>query len=576
MNFLQKFDISKDVFKRFPLVLVFGVLATIVGLILNHKYSYPFSYFDTEPLEKIFYFSISSMVLSIALPLFFEAKKLSIVAQIIIYFVFFVLVGINVYYCNLYSSVFLGLALFLSLTIAKFLFKSSSNESFLFFNNKLLKAFLYGYIVVPLILSIGAVLIAVSITYLFDSKVLYNILDDLSFILYLTILPVFLISHIPKQIDYKLNSLEFGKFSSVLIQYVLVGLLSVYLVVLYIYFAKIIIFFELPKGGLSWMILIFSSFVIMVKIFLLGVRNKHKLALLFDKYAFAFLAIPIVFLDIAIFRRIYEYGLTEFRIILVFIDIWLSLVVVFYLLNKKLHFKYIFISLFIGFFILSQPFINLEKIAANSQVERFKKILIDNKILQNGKIVYQKNIPDKARAQIDDLSKYLVDNSYAIAKLKNIISNDISSSEDLITTIKVQSLKKEQNFKIFSSINSTVANSVKGYDYFYGYATASSHSYTLIQYANDKEVKFDTKGMSAFLHFDNAQTMSYNLAFVIKTLKENNVTKIDKDTIKFTTITKENKNIRVKLQILKLITKKVDNNSSIDDIMANIYLKELK
>lgn len=571
MIFLQKFNISKDVFRQFPLVLVFGILSALLSLYLNH-----FDRFlQTELLFKIFYFFVNSMVFSASLSLFFEKQNFSVLKKSVIYLVTFGLIGIVFLYGDTYSYVFMGFCSFLTLIFAKFLFKSSLNESFLFFTNNLLKILFYTFVLIPIVLLGGVVLIVASIEYLFGINLVW-VIADISSVLFFIILPIYFISSVYKMNDFKPKMFDFGKFSSVFIQYVLVGLLSVYLVVLYVYFAKITIFFELPKGGLSWMILIFSSFVILVKIFLLGVQNKHKLALFFDKYAFAFLLVPIVFLDIAIFRRIYDYGLTEFRIILALIDIWLTLIVAFYFMRKNLHFKYIFMSLCISFFVFSMPFINLEKIAANSQIERFKKILIKNKILQNGEIVYQKNIPSEIRTQIDDLSKYLADNAYAVAKLKKLIGNDIDSSKDLMTAINVQSLKKEQDFKIFSSFDYTIADNVKDYDYFYKHANTRHYEDLSIHYANNKEVKFGAKGMNAFLHFENTQTMSYDIALVIENLKEHNMTKIDKDTIKYTTITKENENIRVKLQILSIVTKKVDNNSSIDDIEANIFIKELK
>lgn len=543
----------KNVFARFAFVFIFAFLSMIFAVILNHK--------ENDILEKVLYWSVLSMFLSTTISLFFEQRKFGKSAKLLTFLIPFAILGFGSFYLDMYFYTFAFLSVFLSLVFSKFLFRSSCNEAFLLFVGGGVRAFIFGFVVF-VILSLAISLITFSIEYLFGVRT-NSWISDLLIVANFVFVPFFILSNIPKVDDFNAKDLDCNRFSCTLVQNIFVPLLSVYALILYVYFAKITLFFELPKGGLSWMILSFSSLVIFVKILLLSVQNKHKLAKIFDKFSVYSLIVPLVFLAIAVFRRISDYGITEARFFLLFAFLWLGFVVVFLLLKR--HFKYIFISLFVGFFALSLPFLDAGKIAVNSQMKRFQTMLKKNKILQDGKIIAQ-DLPQKARQDLEKLASYLFyRNAFGKKTLEQSLNKKIDSFFDLKNLLFANNV-----FELSGSSFSNQGVNVKGYDYFFKGVRWSNYNKNFsIFYANTSFVA-SIKDMTLKLSFENNQTIKFDIKRVIETLKEKGIKRITKSNIDLASIVAQNKDIKARVQIRYIKIK----NGKIDTLTADVSIKQ--
>ena len=137
----------------------------------------------------------------------------------------------------------------------------------------------------------------------------------------------------------KKSKLEIGRSIDILFNYILTPSIVIYGVILYIYFAKIIISWTLPEGIVSTTAIIFIAGGIFVSA-CRTVLDRRVLDWVF-KY-FTYLAIPAVsLLYVSAIYRISEYGLTGNRIYLLITLITISLWLIAILFKKYNKFQYL-------------------------------------------------------------------------------------------------------------------------------------------------------------------------------------------------------------------------------------------
>ena len=130
---------------------------------------------------------------------------------------------------------------------------------------------------------------------------------------------------------------EYPRGLKVFVQFVLLPLTVVYLIILYLYVARITIEWTLPEGQVSY--LIFGYAVIGMLAYLLIYPLRDDAANLWiRRYArgfFTALAPLLIVLVIALLRRTSDYGITEPRYYGVALAIWLALVVAYFLSRRE-------------------------------------------------------------------------------------------------------------------------------------------------------------------------------------------------------------------------------------------------
>lgn len=159
-----------------------------------------------------------------------------------------------------------------------------------------------------------------------------------------------------------------NRFSEILFNAILTPAIVLFGVILYVYFAKIVILWELPEGGISATAIAFLAGGIFVKACRLAL-NKRVWNWFFDY--FSFIALPALgMLWVAVMYRVMEYGLTDKRVYLL-VSVVVLTVWIFAQLFKRTnvyHYLTIFtISLFMIFTYV--PIINANAIQKKVAVE---------------------------------------------------------------------------------------------------------------------------------------------------------------------------------------------------------------
>ncbi len=161
-------------------------------------------------------------------------------------------------------------------------------------------------------------------------------------------------------------------------QYVLIPLLFVYLIILVLYGIRILVNFDLPRGQVSYMVLIYALVGILGLLLVHPLMKDSEKSWIkaFRKVFFYTLLPLLVLLYVAIGVRIKNYGLTEGRYFVLFLAVWLTFISFYFLFLKKPRIRTIPLTLFgLGIFILLIPYFNVYATGIRSQEKRFLTLL---------------------------------------------------------------------------------------------------------------------------------------------------------------------------------------------------------
>lgn len=267
----------------------------------------------------------------------------------------------------------------LAVSFAAFIRNGQSVEAFWEFNKRLFLRFLTAGLYSGVLFG-GLSLAIAAVDNLFDLQV-----DGLIFgQLFVTIAGIFntlfFLSGVPKVQSDNLE-IDYPKGLKAFTQFVLLPLVTLYLLILVVYEGKIVFTMSLPYGWVSILILVYSIFGILSFLLIFPIRNLEGNAWIqtFNKWFYYFLLLLLGLLYWAILYRIHHYGFTPERYYVLVLAVWLTLIVVYFLVNKSQNIKLIPMSLCItGLLTVYGPQSALS-VSRGSQLNRYKHYLEQNK-----------------------------------------------------------------------------------------------------------------------------------------------------------------------------------------------------
>jgi hypothetical protein len=264
------------------------------------------------------------------------------------------------------------------------------------------------------VLFAGLSIAILSFNELFDANIKSNIYAQLFFFILGVFNTWFFLAGIPQNLNDFYEEEVYPKALKLFTQFVLLPLVTIYLVILYLYMGKIIIQWNLPAGWVSYLILCFSIAGILSLLLVYPIRNyeENKWIKVFSKSFYIALLPLIVLLFIAILTRLFAYGITERRYFVFVLACWLAFISLYFLLSKAKNIKLIPISLCLLCFITSFGPWSAFAVSERSQMNRLEKLLTVNKILVEGKIrplseSEQKSVSTKDEGNISSIIEFL-------------------------------------------------------------------------------------------------------------------------------------------------------------------------
>lgn len=535
INYL--YQIAKNSAVRFPLALISSLLAVTIGIYLAEQ---------EGVIGNLFPYINAMLCLALGIPLFFcvtvFTKKLDlnnlqsigikIGAAVVLFLLYFTLPNseetANTSLPYIRYTIY-NISIHLLVSFAPYL-RGKQLNGFWQYNRLLFTRFVLS-VIYSGFLYVGIALALVSLNLLFEIKIHDKLYFDLWIVIVGFFNTWFFVSGMPTNFDdlEEIDEYPFGL--KVFSQYILLPLLVLYLVILYLYGAKIIVLWDWPKGVVSWLIIAVA--VLGIFAFLLihpfGQKEENSWIKKFSK-AYYFILLPLVaMLFIAISMRLADYGITINRYIVLLLGVWLTIVCFYFIMGKN-NIKFIPISLCVMMLLMSFGPWSMFNVSENSQSERLKTILTENGILKDGKVVNEQTIKidsnyysqdyeypnnklvtDSLNNEIKSIIDYL-DDYHGFNGVKDIYSQDFESQilnynnkkerwsriNEAEIYMKALGLEYKHTYidykNDYSSYSVTYNNNlvnVSGYDYmikFNYYDSKSSYALTTFSIGEDKFV----------------------------------------------------------------------------------------
>jgi len=358
-GFSERFE---AVGKRFPVALLFTFIYTVIALTLLWNN-------DLIPNSDALFFIIvyyppTALLLGVSLHLWSEeqtnrkqARIIHLIAQIcwLLYCVIIAQQGQDNFGMELVIGLIATLFLFKSsIFFLSFLGKKTDIESWNFSWNIIISA-LQTTIVSGILLG-GIELLLWGIQELFDIDIPDELYLSMAVICMFTINVILLMMQIPKDAaKHDTNVNRMNDFGRMVVHALFVPLQAAYLITLYFYLFRILFTWELPSGGVVWLVttMMMGMLFITTLVYPLLLQDDKS----FDKKLvrwLAILALPLlVLMTVGICRRISDYGFTVARAYVLLFNIWCYVVSIYLLLKQGKRIVWILISFVLVFFFAS-------------------------------------------------------------------------------------------------------------------------------------------------------------------------------------------------------------------------------
>ncbi len=396
-------------FSRFPFEIVCSIISAFAGIHLIH------SHIHEDIIGKILMCSSLGVVCFLSLTIYSEVfllKSLSRNISKVILLTF--LIGYYFTFSDkskeieILRHVVLMISVHLLISFIGFI-RQRSVTQFWDFNKMLFLRFLLGALYSG-VLFLGLTVALVAIDNLFHAKIDGKVYGYLFVSISMVFNTLFFLAGFPVINKEMNNEVTYPKGLKTFTQFVLLPLVSIYLLILLSYEVKIVYTLNLPDGWVSNLILVFAVAGILSILLVYPIQNEedNRWIKTFTSW-FYLVLIPLIFLLFwAIEYRLQKYGFTQERYYVFVLAIWLSFITIYFLVSKVKNIKLIPISLFIVGLISTYGPLSASFISKRSQLNRFEKFAEANKANKISKI---------EQKEMSSVADYII-NSYGINTLK--------------------------------------------------------------------------------------------------------------------------------------------------------------
>lgn len=374
-------------FKRFPLAAAFAIFATIAFIYVYESGHSPTEYKFSHWLM---IYPIAASMIALSVSLVQESrKKFSVLPHIIAGTIWLAIsIALVLYFpknSNDIGRTYVGMTYsfiyttsFLSIFVAPF-FKQKDENGFWVFLMKNAKAAVVAIAIsVVLLIAIDGLLFG--FFNLFDIKASARPFVYSAIISSCTIFPILFFSGIPSIDDCLQETPALNKFQTSTNKFIFLPVVSLYILLLYAYIAKIIIQWEMPKGMVSYLVSASMLLMLLRVTQMLPERINPKPS--FEKKLLKILpaaCIPLVILmSVGIMRRISDYGISEDRYYIAAVNIFYYIIIAILLIDKiKCKSRVIAIVFCSMFFILTNGPLSAINVTHRVWMESIKTALAE-------------------------------------------------------------------------------------------------------------------------------------------------------------------------------------------------------
>ncbi len=411
-----------NAFKRFPIVIGCGLLATICLILANHFY-------DLNITLSNFYFKIGleafcGGALFFSFALLYEKYKFDVAKKIgfiVLGFCFlslhyFSLPEVSNYLDWFFIIRFIIIFCCFHLLISFIIYNSADEILFFWqFNVYILERFFISFLF-SILFFIGISSALLAIEKLFNVSVSWQYYIDIFIVLICFINTLFFIKGLPTDFSFFEKPIDYKRSLLLFIQFVLFPILGIYFIILYSYLIKIVVYGKLPNAWVLIPILFFSMLGLLIYFLIYPLKNYKEKSIftIYNTYYF-YILFPILALFFAIiYQNILDFGFTEMRYLALAIGVWILFVSLYALFSKDDNIIVYPISLFIILLLSSIGPFGMFQVSELSQKKKLNAVLVKNNVLKNDKFYFINNdtLNIKNEKQIASILKFLISRNY--------------------------------------------------------------------------------------------------------------------------------------------------------------------
>jgi hypothetical protein len=392
--------------KRFPETIILALGVVVVGVMMNHL-----DYQQTlqmEKLNKYLLMFILGVPLMTAGVLFSERMHFSrilrlsvdgiIAAFLVVYYVFIpeeIGSEFMIRYMLLLTSGFLAFTL-----VPFFINRENYSRYVLKLLTNFFITFLFSFV---LYLGINAIIF--TIEQLFE----LNIDNDIHLDTFIIIAGLFAVTHylghVP-DVEEGVSEEYYPPVLRVLFIYIIVPLLSVYTVILYAYFVRLILQREFPINMLGHLVVWYGLISVIILFFINRIRTSNAFIEKFYNWFPIIILIPLGMLFAAIISRIADFGITPARYFVLISGLWIFGSMIYLRFSKYFRSSIIVVAAIFVLLVSGYGPQSAFGLSLANQTTRFENLLIEYDMLSSGVITPRDDLSEKEQGAINEFVQY--------------------------------------------------------------------------------------------------------------------------------------------------------------------------
>lgn len=362
---------------------------------------------------------------------------------------------------------------------------------------------------------------------------------------------------------------HYSKPLKVLLLYIIMPIITAYTIILYLYFAKIIVTLQWPVGLVSHLVLWFSLISTGVVFFISPLHDENKWVKTFIFWFTKLLMPLLIMMFVSLSIRIRAYGVTENRYYVLVLGIWvLAMMIYLNFTNGKKNILLPISLALVAILSVTGPWSSYS-VSKYSQNNRFEAILLNNGMLQDSNIIKKKtDISDKDKTEISQILSYFHHN------------HDLSNVRYLPEGFRIENMEEVFGFSYqtdyygnqvpkyfnYSTMNWSVPIDISGYDYLIDNRILYSDPSPKI---NNMEFKYNTTDTSFQILSENDVIYSKSLSdFAQQLYNKFGLTEKQQINIEDMQFIEESENLKLKFIIINIFGRKGESDLE-DNVIIN-------
>ncbi len=487
-----------SVVSAYPWVILMSFLAAVFSVLAQNETQNEASYCYT----RLIFCTCLGIPMMLAIKLFRQKRDLGFYADFIglmaVVLFFFIFPTLEADFTEVYIFLLVPVYLMAHLLVSLASFKKLDDGLRFWQFNKSLFVNLVLTVLFTGVMVIGVLLAILAVDKLFDFSLDESIYTKILFFLLIFGSCLIFLLFCEDGVSYLEKPSPFPTTLRFFTQFILIPLLLIYAVILYFYGGKIMINWQLPMGWVGYLVLAYSILGILALLLVFPLKNQEaKSWVKIFSRVFYYTLIPlVVLLFIAIFTRIFAYGITEARYYVFMLAVWISLVGVYFIFSKKDHIQIIPISLFLFCVVsLITPYFNVFSVAVRSQKSELDKVLAESKLLHHHTIDFNKTIPLSIAQEVSSKISFLMmrdqnhflktlikDSDYQLLFADNPTKRKYASEVKVLSLFK-NTIKNNETFDdpISFIVSETKSFNIEGYQWAVWYSDIGNEGLKLGQ-----------------------------------------------------------------------------------------------